>query len=425
MIGSLLTIGGTIAPAALADTMRERQWYLETMEAERIWKVSTGQGITVAVLDTGVQSSQPELGGKVLAGKNFVGRDDADSQVDRDGHGTAMATLIAGNAASEQHVVGLSPGVNILPVKVLGTTADEARNSVKALVQGIHYAADSKAQVINISMGFEEFTLRGDDQKQIQQAVDYAIQRGKLLLAATGNNGDRGNDVAYPAASAGVAGVGAVDKALNVVKYSTYGSQVALAAAGEEIPIPCNGKSGYCRSGGTSQATAIASASAALIWSKHPDWTGNQVLRVMIQTAGTPTEGEVPSRYVGYGGVRPRIPLLEGKGDPGPPDVNPLVAAKAGASPSPSMKSAPPGQPTRSTPAGSPAKETAGEGSNVFSWVIGGAAAAAAVGAGVFLLLRRQSRSQAATSPDGHPYADLPHGSPPPPMTPPDRHLGG
>ncbi|RAJ55995.1 type VII secretion-associated serine protease mycosin [Streptomyces sp. KhCrAH-43] len=391
-LGALLLLGGAVAPAATADTMRERQWYLDRMQAPAMWKVSTGKGITVALLDTGVIPSVPELTGKVLKGKNFV-EPERGAHKDKDGHGTAMAMLIAGNGANDQGVKGLAPDARVLPLTVFGSSKESGTNSVPAVIEAIRYAADSDARIINLSLGFEDYMLETGEREKIQQAVDYAIDRGKLILAATGNSGDKDNDPSYPAASAGVAGVGAIDKTLNVTKFSVWGSEVALAAPGDEIPILCGGgMPGYCKSNGTSQATAIASASAALIWSMHPDWTGNQVLRVLMNTAGKPSDGVVPSRYIGYGTVRPRVTVLGGKADPGPADVNPLVAARATASPSPSVSaSASPSEDPK--PSATPAAEDddGQGGTDTTVWIVVGAVAAVVVVGGAVLLVRRRS----------------------------------
>lgn len=392
-LGSLLLIGGAIAPAASADTMRDREWYLDRMQAGEMWKTSTGKGITVAVLDTGVIPSVPELTGKVLAGKNFV-EPQLGPHKDSDGHGTAMAMLIAGNGVNGQGVKGLAPDARILPLTVFGSTKESGTNSVPALVAAIRYAADSEARIINMSLAYESFSLDEDERADLQRAVDYAVERGKLLLAGAGNRGDKENRAAYPAASIGVAGIGAVDKTSSVTKYSVSGPQVALAAPGEDIPIRCvDGKAGYCNSGGTSQATALASASAALIWSKHPSWTGNQVLRVLMNTAGKPTEGAIPSRYIGYGTVRPRVAVLGDPGDPGPADVNPLVAArspKKSASPSASSGSGSSSNPSK--PSASPAASAQaddGKGVGAIVWIAVGVSVVVVVGA--VLLLRRRA----------------------------------
>lgn len=394
LLASMLVVGGAMAPSAAAETMRQRQWYLDRMQAERVWKVSTGKGITVAVLDGGVNASAPELKGMVLKGRNFA-EPKKDARQDPEGHGTAMAMLIAGNGGNNEGIKGLAPDARILPLTVAGTTKESGTRNVHAFAEAIRYAADSDARILNISMGYEYYTLESGERELIQQAVDYAVARGKLLFAAAGNNATEGNEASYPAASKGVAGVGAVDDSFTVTKFSTHGPQIALAAAGDDIPIHCTKGPGYCKSWGTSQATAITSASAALIWAKHPSWTGNQVLRVMMQTAAKPTEGKVPSRYIGYGTVRPRINLLDGKGDPGPADVNPLVEANKANAPSPSAskdaESSAPAKNESDAPADSSAANSKDKGSSVIPWIIGGIAVVVVAAVGLFVVLRRKS----------------------------------
>lgn len=428
LLASMLVVGGVMAPSAAAETIREREWYLDRMQAERVWKVSTGKGITVAVVDSGVNASVPELKGKVLKGKNFV-EPDKGARQDPKGHGTAMAMLVAGNGLNGQGIKGLSPDARILPLTVFGSTKESGTNDVPALIKSIRYAADSDAQIINLSLGFPYYEITATQRWHLQKAIDYAISRGKLLFSASGNSGDKENDVTYPSASNGVAAVGAVDDTFTVTKFSSYGRHMALAAAGDDIPIRCTGNQpGYCKSWGTSQATAITSASAALIWAKHPKWTGNQVLRVMLQTAAKPTEGEVPSRYIGYGTVRPRINLLDGKGDPGPADVNPLVEANKpdDASSSGPSKSPEPSAPSKSesaAPGDSSAAEKGYTGSGVIPWVVGGAAVVVVAALALFVVLRRRKAGAQSLppQPSAPPFAHMQYGAPPPPTTPPHQ----
>ncbi|WP_405937332.1 S8 family serine peptidase [Streptomyces sp. NBC_00726] len=396
-LGALLLLGGAVAPAATAETMREREWYLDRMRAPAMWKLSTGKGITVALLDTGVIPTVPELTGKVLKGKNFM-EPERGADKDANGHGTAMAMLIAGNGANGQGVKGLAPDARILPLTVWGTTKEAGFRRVDALVDALRYAADSEARIIDIRVSFPTY-IDDDERDSLKEAVDYAIGRGKLLLTDTGDTAEDGNDVTYPAAIPGVVGVGAVDKTGTVTKFSAYGPQVALAAPGADIPIRClEGKPGYCRGQGTGQAAAIASASAALIWSLHPDWTGNQVLRVLMNTAARPSTGTVPSRYLGYGTVRPRLAVLEDPGDPGPADVNPLIAAHEATtpsvSPSPSAPTPSANPSGRSFPDATPIPvEDAGQGpGNTAVRIVTGTVAAAAVALGAVLLARRRKR---------------------------------
>ncbi|MGW6569626.1 S8 family serine peptidase [Streptomyces sp. NPDC054975] len=336
------------APTAQAEDMRARQWYLDAMKADQLWKVATGKGVTVAVLDTGVDSTVSELRGKVLPGANFYDAGGGDGRTDTERHGTNMAIAIAGSG-SNGGVKGIAPDANVLPVKV-GERA--TFGLVKHTAKAIRYAVDSGARVINISMAGVA------DEAEVaawQAAVDYAEDKDTLIFAGAGNDGRESRE--YPAAIPGVVAVGALDTNGKVAKFSNYGPHLALAAPGVEIPGLCTAdKSRYCAHEGTSQATAIASGTAALIWSAHPDWTANQVLRVMMETAGH--VGEVPSKYIGYGSIRPAQVLLEGKGNPGDPNVNPLLAAQqAQSSKSPTPQTSPSPDSTGASGNNGPAQE--------------------------------------------------------------------
>ncbi|WP_406382092.1 S8 family serine peptidase [Streptomyces sp. NBC_01618] len=169
-----------------------------------------------------------------------------------------------------------------------------------------------------------------------RESVAYALSKGKLIFAGVGNTGDALNELEYPAATPGVVGVGAIDRNVKATKESQHGPQVDLVAPGEDMFAACLGGTELCKTHGTSDATALASASAALIWSKHPDWTNNQVLRVMLNTASKPKSSKERTVYLGYGAVRPRI-ALQNPGAPGPSNEYPRpdLAAAASQSPSP------------------------------------------------------------------------------------------
>ncbi|MFF4161305.1 S8 family serine peptidase [Streptomyces sp. NPDC001678] len=324
IIAALCALAASALPTE-ADTIRSQQWYLDAMHADEMWSTSTGADVTVAVIDSGVDATRSDLRGQVLTGKDFSGRS-GDPGADTDGHGTRMALFIAGTGKGEG-AFGLAPGAKILPLRVGGV--QNFKEQEAAITSAIRYAADSEAKVINISMaGPEQFSGEVD-------AINYALSKGKLVFAGVGNTGDKGNPVQYPAATRGVVGVAAVDRQIKAVPWSQRGPQVALAAPGADMVAPCtDGTSGLCAGDGTSDATALTSASAALLWSAHPDWTANQVLRVLINTAGGPKSGEKRSDSIGYGVVRPRI-ALQNPGDPGPADVSPLPELAAAKPPAP------------------------------------------------------------------------------------------
>ncbi|MBP2403125.1 type VII secretion-associated serine protease mycosin [Streptomyces syringium] len=377
----------SVGSAQAADTLRSQQWYLDAMHAEEMWQTSTGAGVTVAVIDSGVDAELPDLRGQVLPGEDFSGIAGG-AHSDYEGHGTSMAVLIAGTGKSNagSGSFGLAPGVKILPLRVISDKAPATQKLPGvAMSDAIRFAADSEAKIINISMGGP-----GEVPEQ-KKAVEYALSKGKLVFASVGNRGRKDNAVVFPAAFPGVVGVAAVDEDIKATAESEHGPQVDLAAPGDNMVTTCKGGTGICRGHGTSDATALASASAALLWSVHPDWTANQITRVLINTAGGPQNGDKRSDSIGYGVVRPRI-ALKNPGDPGPADVNPLPGPNyASPAPQATASRATGGMPGRST--ANPADKADGLLSTRNVLAAGGAAVVAvAVAVSVGLKRRRRSR---------------------------------
>ncbi|WP_046774727.1 type VII secretion-associated serine protease mycosin [Streptomyces yangpuensis] len=375
-----LLLAGVAATPAHAETIRSQQWHLDAMKADEIWKISKGKGVTVAVIDSGVNQI-PELAGQVVPGKDFEPDSvEGDERTDISSHGTTMAAVIAGSGQhpSGDGSFGLAPGVKILPIRV----PHETNRATPSWVAAIRYAADSDAKIINVSLAMDG---TADDDGPRREAVEYALSKGKLVFAGTGNYGNR--ELSYPAATPGVVGVGAVGPNGEPTKESQYGPQVDMAAPGIDIVTACAGKTGLCKSSGTSDATALASASAALLWSAHPEWTNNQVLRVLLNTAGKPVDGSQRNDYVGYGVVRPRI-ALQTPGDPGPADVYPLpdlAAAASGGKPSASA-------PTDAAPSSpAPQAEQKKEGNSLL-WVGLGLGACVLIGGAVTAVVVRRNR---------------------------------
>ncbi|MGW5281342.1 S8 family serine peptidase [Streptomyces collinus] len=360
------------------------------MGADEMWKYSTGKGVKVAVIDSGVNSETSTLKGQVLAHqvpKSVAYR----ATEDNDGHGTSMAEVIAGTGAGGG-VKGLAPGVKIIPIHVQYIKG-KYDGKLATGAEAIRAAADSDARIINMSFG-SPYPESGE-----AEAVKYAASKGKLMFASIGNSGKKGKGE-YPATYPYVIGVSAIDKSGTVAKFSTKSNYVDFAAPGVHIPGWCDGKfTQYCDTDGTSPATALASASAALVWSVHPDWTANQVLRTLIDTAGRSWAKDEPSTYLGYGIIRPRRVLIDKNIDPGPANRDPLYAengtdADEDVTATPSLSAAPaPGHPSKdagsSSGPTSAAAKSSGSGGNSQTWVIIGAAAAVLVigGAG-FAVLR-------------------------------------
>ncbi|WP_443053939.1 S8 family serine peptidase [Streptomyces sp. NBC_00271] len=401
-VGVLAAVGMGMAPNAAAYDARSKQWYLEPMQAEQMWKVSTGKGVKVAVIDSGVNASTPSLKGQVLT-------DEVPKSVayhvtdDYSGHGTTMAELIAGTGAGGG-LQGLAPGAKIVPFRVelenlKGSAAEKQKTPDP--IDAIRAAADTDVKIINMSFGSE-----GPSTKE-EAAINYAASKGKLLIASVGNDGETGGRIGYPAAFPYVVGVSSSDESGTVSKFSSSGGYVDFAAPGQDFPGWCDANfRSYCDDrDGTSPAAAIASASAALIWSAHPDWTVNQVTRSLIDTAGRSWPKNKPGTYLGYGAVRPRVVLANPEYNPGPANVDPLARENGGdllAKSADSSTSSASSSPSASASAASQAPEkgsggaTSAAGSSADSssdsntlWIAMGAAAAVIViGGGGFAVMR-------------------------------------
>ncbi|WP_141747749.1 type VII secretion-associated serine protease mycosin, partial [Streptomyces nanshensis] len=288
------------APTAFADDIRDRQWALPAFDASKIWDKSTGKGVTVAVVDSGVDASHPDLKGQVLSGKDFT-KEGGSAQEDTDGHGTSMAGLIAGaghGPGASAGVMGLAPGAKILPIRFKHDDGELGAS----WADGVRYAVDHGADVINISIVTSKSTLD-------QRAIEYAIKHDVVVVAGSGNEGRREKN--YPAGYPGVVSVGGVDDRGAVWAKSSWGSNTTLVApATKNVGADTTSASGYAMTSGTSDATAYVSASAALVRAKHPDLSAGQVINRLIKTAKVPGPEEarnpkLPDEKFGYGVVRP------------------------------------------------------------------------------------------------------------------------
>ncbi|MEV5599090.1 type VII secretion-associated serine protease mycosin [Streptomyces sp. NPDC052496] len=317
VVGALLF--GT-APVASADQVRDDQWALGYLSANKAWSQSTGKGVTVAVIDNGVNGNHPDLTGNVLPGKNFAGGDPADRET-RNNHGTGMASIIAGHghgSGGSQGVKGLAPDAKILPIKNWDSDDNTLTNS---LAEPLRFAVDHGAKVVNMS--FAGVGSLRDDEKQ---AIAYAASKDVLLIAGSGNNGS--SNSYYPAAEPGVLAVGAVGQEGKVWENSNYGPHLLLSAPGQGIRS-AGASQPYQYTRGTSDATAFVSGAAALIRSKYPDLTAGQVANRLTKTAQLPSaaSGAAPDAYYGYGVIRPYDALT--KNIPAGPKNGPLKAPEA------------------------------------------------------------------------------------------------
>jgi subtilisin family serine protease len=269
------------------------QWALQRVEAPYGWAASNGEGVIVAILDSGVDLDHPDLSdslwinpGEVvgngvdddgngyvddLYGWDFIGYDNLPG--DGNGHGTHVAGIAGATTDNGIGIAGLGWGVTLMPVRVLDSSGSGTTWSV---AQGIRYAVDQGALAVNLSLG----GYGGDS--TLEQAVQYAQSKGALVVAAAGNHNT--SEAFYPAAYAGVLGVAATRSDDQKWPFSNYGPHVDLAAPGAAIYSTVPG-AGYGDMSGTSMAAPIVSGLAALVWAKYPSATAAEVAAMIADGA--------------------------------------------------------------------------------------------------------------------------------------------
>jgi subtilisin family serine protease len=264
--------------AATPGPHREEWWFSGWALQQNVWPLTKGRGVTVAIIDTGVNASLPDLNGSVVPGKDNDRPSDR-GMVDHDhgaGHGTSMASLIAAQGRATGWV-GVAPEAKILPI---ANPSDDPEH----VATSIRYAADHGAKVISMSFST---TWSGNPPcpQVVQEAVVYAAAHDAVLVAASGNSGNRNNFSAFPAGCPGVVAVGAIQaQGLKPWVATQRKDYVAVAAPGAQVGSI--GKDGhiYHYGDGTSQATALTAGVVALIRAKNPDMPAREVVQLLINT---------------------------------------------------------------------------------------------------------------------------------------------
>jgi serine protease len=259
------------------DPYRARQWSVTKLNVAEAWKRSTGAGVTVAVLDSGVDARHPDLAANVLSGYDAI-TGQAGPSTDGNGHGTHVAGVIAAVTGNGAGISAIAPDARILPVKVLG--ADGSGNMSDA-AEGIVWAADHGAEVINMSLGTTRRVAA------VSTAIAYARTKGVVVVAAAGDSRRSGSPLSYPAADAGVIAVAATDAGDRYGGYSSAGSHVDVAAPGSGIlsTFPTALGSAYRSMNGTSTASPHVAAVAAMVRAAGPALTPDQVETVLERSA--------------------------------------------------------------------------------------------------------------------------------------------
>lgn len=286
----------TPTPTAAFEYNEDLDYNLTQINVEGGWNesASLGRGIVIAVVDTGIDEDHPQLQANMVLGINLV---ENEANTDLDGHGTHVAG-IAGSTANNGNTIGVAPNVNLMPIKSLG----EGGGTVSDVANGIIYAADNGADIINMSL------IIRSDSSTLRNAIDYANNRGILLIAAAGNCGNPSffrngctfiNQTMYPAGYDSVISVAATDADAIRADFSSQNDSIEIAAPGDDI-FSTSAFAGYQTIGGTSQSAPHVAGLAALIWADNPSLSAAEIRAHINATASDRGSSGLDGAY-GYG----------------------------------------------------------------------------------------------------------------------------
>ncbi|MEU3403726.1 type VII secretion-associated serine protease mycosin [Streptomyces sp. NPDC006670] len=298
----------------------DRPWALQRLTFDALWAQTRGKGVRVAVIDTGVDRANPQLTGALDtgAGRDFLDPKGGDGTNDTVGHGTKVAGLIAARPQQGTGFVGLAPEATVIPIR---QNDGQGNGNAATLAQAIDHAVAKGAQVINISQDTDA-PLTADS--ELAKAVQRAQEAKAVVIASAGNDGMSGEKRrTYPAAFPGVLAVASSDRNNERAAFSQPGDFIGIAAPGVDMVSTVPGF-GQCIDNGTSFSAPYVAGVAALLRAKHPDWTAQEVVWQIQNTAERSVKGR--DDYVGWGVVDPVRALTQDREtprapvpDPGPP----------------------------------------------------------------------------------------------------------
>jgi Subtilase family len=294
LAAACLALSAASASAA-AGSVRSQEWWLTKLHVTKAWQSTRGKGVTVAVLDTGVDPAQADLTGAVITGPDYTSSGRVRGGPFWGVHGTAMASLIAGRGHGPGHaagIIGVAPAATILSVRVtlesndpLLSDANVAAGLPRAIARGIRYAVNHHASVIDLPL--DPVTTQGapgaGGGAAERSAVAYALAHHAVLVAPAGDDGASTDAANYPAAYRGVISVGAFNSAFTKASFSSHQPYVTLTAAGDGV-IAASGTQGYALVSSTAAASAVVAGIVALIRTQFPALSPAQVTSALTQS---------------------------------------------------------------------------------------------------------------------------------------------
>jgi membrane-anchored mycosin MYCP len=308
-------------------------WAQNRLNFQRVWPVTTGAGVLVAVIDTGLDKSHPQLRGVATRpGTDVVSSKPSASTVDCDGHGTMVTSIIAAQHVNGESFVGVAPGATILAIKQTDSSQQGGGGDADGIGRGIEAAIKAHAEVANLSVFVQAAS------PLLDKAVADAANAGLVIVAAAGNFAQNGNPATYPAAYStkypNIIAVGATDTQDVIGPFSEFGNYVDITAPGVGVETP-SALSGYAKNDGTSFAAPYVTGTVALMLAANHGMSAAEV-RNRLEATADPPPASVPDARYGYGIVNPYLAVTSIRDDaPAPASTSPPrpLPARAAAPP--------------------------------------------------------------------------------------------
>lgn len=283
------------------NTPRVEGWEITSFDIPKFWNESRGEGVKIAVIDTGVDINHEDLKESIIDGKNFI--DENMDPLDVVGHGTHVSSTISARDNS-YGIVGVANKSKIIPVKALN---DKGQGNIEIISKAVRWAADAGADLITMSLGSSSSSI------PLQSAIDYANTQGSIIFCAAGNSGPN-VDIMYPARYENTIAIGAIDKNLNRTDFTCSGDSLDFLAPGHEI-IGCVPGNRYAVMSGTSMSNPFAVGLAAILLSynrsekKYRLETYKDYIEIFKKTAKHLSDPRYSGnkKYEGYGIIQPTL----------------------------------------------------------------------------------------------------------------------